>query len=529
MTYRLLLFLLGCYFSAFAQNDLPNELIVQLREGYKVEALLNTYPTLQLQRQLGHNSPFYLLRTPEDFPLRWIERMEAVSAVQHNHPLESRNVTPDDSLYHTQWPLRQMGAPKAWEVSTGGLSPNQDSIVVAVVEFEGTDWRHPDLIDNVWYNRLEIPDDGVDNDNNGYVDDWRGWDLVSESDEHPPAAHGTGVCSVLGASGNNQIGMTGVNWQTQLMLLSGNRNSADLVESYWYVLEQRRRYNRSAGQEGAFVVALNNSLGLAESQTPADQPILCNTLDSLGEAGILSILAVPNNGGRNLDQEPDIPSNCPSPFTITVTATDSLGELSQLASFGATTVDLGAPGFNVPIAQPNGKYQRFRSGTSYATPLVSGAIAWIYSLPCVELAELASAEPATAALFVRSLLLEHSRTYSALQGITATGGQPYLPDAALALEEWCLDEGNDQARFAPPYPNPTTDWLNITMPSTAPTTVDYDIYDLQGRLLESGNWVRPPFAEVNFRVDVSKLPAGYYMINLRTDSANQTQKFIKHL
>lgn len=528
MKYRLLLFLLGCCFSAVAQNALPGEIIVQLRPDYTIEALSNAYPSLKIQRQLGHKSPFYLLRAPEDFPLHWIGRLKATEAVQRNYALEERSLIPNDSLFHTQWPLRQIGAPEAWASSTGGLTPNQDTIVVAVVEFEGTDWQHPDLVNSTWHNRSEIPDDGIDNDNNGYVDDWRGWDWVSNSDEHPPAAHGTGVCSILGASGNDQVGMTGVNWQSQLLLLSGNRNSANLVASYWYVLEQRRRYNRSAGEEGTFVVALNNSLGLAESQTPADQPILCNTLDSLGKVGILSILAVPNNGGRDLDQEPDIPSNCPSSFTVTVTATDSLGELSQQASFGTTTVDLAAPGVNVPIARPNGQYQRYRSGTSYATPLASGAVAWVYSLPCLQLTDLTRSAPDAAAQLVRRLLLENTQPLSALEGITATGGQLYLPNAALALEQWCLGEGNEQARFAPPYPNPTTDWLYISMPSSAPEAVNYDIYDLQGRQLQSGRWVRPPFSEVNFPVDVSPLPAGYYLIQLRTASTNVTQKFIKH-
>ncbi|NBC09122.1 MAG: S8 family serine peptidase [Bacteroidetes bacterium] len=528
MKYGLLFLLCFSTLSSIAQQAITGELIVQIRAGHTVQELFDAYPSLQLQRQLGHQSPVYLLKATEDLPLAWIDRLEATVAVQRNYPLAPRSLTPNDSLFPAQWPLRQIGAPTAWESSTGGLSPNQDTIVVAVVEFEGTDWQHPDLRPNIWQNPGEIPNDGIDNDNNSYVDDWRGWDLFSQSDVHPPAAHGTGVCSVLGAVGNNGIGMSGVNWQSQLLLLSGNRSGADLVESYWYALEQRRRYNQSGGEAGAFIVAINNSLGLAESQTPTDQPVLCNTLDSLGEAGILSVLAVPNNGGRDLDQEPDIPSNCPSPFTLTVTATDSLGELSGQAAFGAATVDLGAPGVNVPIAQPNGAYQLFRSGTSYATPLVSGAVAWLYSLPCPALSDLARTDPAAAAAFARELLLESVRPLSSLQGITSTAGQLYLPDAARLLENWCAEETNDQASFAPPFPNPTTDWLNITLPGGAPESVTYDVYDLQGRLWQSGRWERPPFAKVQFAVDVRKLPAGYYVIQLRTASASVNQKFIKH-
>ena len=313
MKYRLLLLLLLCLFAigSTAQQTTTGELIVQIRAGHTLPELLDAYPSLQLQRQLGHQSPVYLLNAPEDFPLSWIDRLEATTAVQRNYPLAPRSLTPNDSLFPVQWPLRHIGAPDAWESSTGGLSPNQDTIVVAVVEFEGTDWQHPDLRPSIWQNPGEIPNDGIDNDNNSYVDDWRGWDLFSQSDVHPPAAHGTGVCSVLGAVGNNGIGMSGVNWQSKLLLLSGNRSGADLVESYWYALEQRRRYNQSGGEAGAFIVAINNSLGLAESQTPADQPVLCNTLDSLGQEGILSALAVPNNGGRNLDELPDIPPTAP--------------------------------------------------------------------------------------------------------------------------------------------------------------------------------------------------------------------------
>ena len=183
---------------------------------------------------------------------------------------------------------------------------------------------------------------------------------------------------------------------------------------------------------------------------------------------------------------------------------------------------------SVPIAQPDGAYQLFRSGTSYATPLVSGAVAWLYSLPCTSFADLARTDPAAAAEFARELLLESTRPLSSLQGSTSTEGQLYLPAAARLLEDWCAEEANDQARFAPPFPNPATDELNITLPSGAPESVTYDIYDLQGRLWQSGRWERPPFATVKFAVDVRKLPAGYYVIQLRTASVSVNQKFIKH-
>ncbi|MGB3799935.1 MAG: S8 family serine peptidase, partial [Lewinella sp.] len=159
-----------------------------------------------------------------------------VAAVQYNYLVGFRRV-PNDPQYFRQTNMQRSGFEGAWALATGGQTPEGVPIVTAILD-AGFDTSHEDLVPNLWRNREEIPGDGIDNDANGYVDDVTGWNFVNDSPNHPPNNHGTAVAGLLGARGDNGVGVSGTNWDAQLMLFTIS-NVADIIEAYQYIIDQR--------------------------------------------------------------------------------------------------------------------------------------------------------------------------------------------------------------------------------------------------------------------------------------------------
>ncbi|MBK9488316.1 MAG: S8 family serine peptidase [Haliscomenobacter sp.] len=268
-----------------------------------------------------------------------ILRDPAVVAAQFNHYIELRSVTPNDPEFGKQWHWYNtgqdggvagidLGMRQAWDITTGGLTPNGDTIVVCVID-DGIDTTHRDLKANLWVNRAEIPNNNRDDDENGYIDDYRGWNVQLKNDNiSADASHGTEVAGMIGAVGNNNLGITGVNWKIKIMGVMGGYNSAkeaDIIQAYNYPFIQRKLYNQSGGKKGAFVVATNASWGIPRT-TPADYMIWCNFFDSLGHQGIINVNAT-SNSNIDIDVTGDMPGGCGSPFIIVSTSINRLGDL----------------------------------------------------------------------------------------------------------------------------------------------------------------------------------------------------------
>lgn len=258
-------------------------------------------------------------------------------------------VIPNDPVFGSQWALRNTGqkllaskgkpgadieATSAWDLEIG--SP---SVIVADVD-TGTDLTHPDLAANIWVNPGEIPGNHIDDDGNGLADDVNGWDWA-DSDNVPDDSrsfdqgHGTETSSIIGAVGNNGIGIAGVNWRVSLMPLRAATLS-DTISAFVY-----------ARQEGARVI--NFSAGfLFYSQAFKD------TIDNLGS--VLIVNAADNGGfnghGDNSDRVGDFPCKFPSSNLICVAASNQRDKLTTFSNFGPTSVDLAAPGQNVIGAYP---------------------------------------------------------------------------------------------------------------------------------------------------------------------------------
>ncbi|NND07698.1 MAG: S8 family serine peptidase [Saprospiraceae bacterium] len=372
--------------------------------------------------------------------LRFIQRLvedAAVLIAQQNHFLSKRNTRPDDPLFSRQWQWINLGpngmidadidADEAWDLVTGGISALGDTIVVASIDV-GVDYDHPDLFDNIWMNTREIPNNRLDDDGNGYVDDVRGWNVLLENDNIEPElfgggveeTHGTEILGVIGAIGNNGVGIAGLNWDIKMMnvFFNSDLNEADMIAAYGYILEQRKLYNKSGGEQGAYVVATNLSYG-DEEITPDDAPIWCAVYDSLGAQGILNCIATSNNA-LDLDSVQDVPSSCTSDYMLAVTATDE-SDVRSFAAFGKQDIDLAAPGDNLYTTSIPG--YDFVTGTSYAAPMVAAAIGLLYASPCSDLASLAVQDPGAAAIMARENILSSVDQITQLQNEIASGGR----------------------------------------------------------------------------------------------------------
>jgi len=400
-----------------------------------------------------------------------------INAWYFDHLLTLRT-TPNDPLWPEQWNLEKIDMPDAWDVTTGGVTITGDTIVTAILD-SGFDVKHPDLINNIFNNHHEIPGDGIDNDLNGYVDDYHGLNIQEGNDDHPKDSHGTGVSGIIGATGNNNIGVSGVNWSVKLLPVSGIKKESDLIEAYHYVMQFRKLYNESDGKEGAFVVVTNSSLGI-DGAWANDHPMWCAAYDDLGQQGILSVAATTNRNS-NVDEEGDMPSTCTSNFLTTTTNTDIDDNLFTVAGYGPVHVDLGAPGENSLTTTINNSYQDF-GGTSAAAPHVAGAIALLYSTPCEEFMNQVADQPVEAALQLKSLLLEVVDPLESLEGMTVTGGRL---NVSSILKRLCTEFG------APPkdlaikviYPNPSKGDVTLEMSTAHFDVHDIRVFDSTGRLI----------------------------------------------
>jgi serine protease len=386
---------------SYSQNStyVPGELLVQLKPGTDQAAFirkLEADPATGVARLICisdimniYQLQFEVKNTDLNAALKSFLFYPEIITAQKNHYVYDRETIPSDTLFDNQWHHKNTGqtggiadadldSPEAWDITTGGLTTHGDSIVVCIIENGGVDINHIDLKNNIWKNYAEIPNDGIDNDNNGYVDDFDGWNVINLDDLISAGSHGTRVAGMIGATGDNITGVSGVNWDVKMMIVQGQQasNEATVIAAYTYPMKMRKRYNESYGEEGAFVVATNSSWGI-DGADAADSPLWCAMYDSLGHYGILNIAATTNNN-NNVDVVGDMPTTCTSEFLIGVTMTNSQ-DLRANSGYGTTHVDLGAPGQNVQTTMPGGYV--VSSGTSFATPGVAGCVALAYSAP----------------------------------------------------------------------------------------------------------------------------------------------------
>ena len=429
--------------SSSAQGHLAGEFIVMFHQQQDPSKVASSHG-LEWVKALSPRANIHLMELPnpgtpaQDWAvLRALQDDRRLKAAQFNHEVQARETLPNDPSLGQQWHHVEPGdhdidSDLAWDITTGGAASDGSRIVVAVLEGGGSNYNHVDLIDNHWVNDAEIPGNGVDDDLNGFVDDYNGWNSGTNTDAIGAGGHGTSVSGMIGAAGDNGNGGVGVNWDVEIMQVDmGNGLSeATVIAAYNYPFEMRALYNESEGVRGAFVVATNASWGI-DLANPANYPVWCAYYDDLGGQGILNCGATANQQ-YNIDTQGDMPTGCSSPYMVAVTATDD-NDVRTFSGYGATTIDLGAPGDAVYLPSGSTGYGN-TSGTSFASPCVAGAIALVYSAPCPDLMELALSNPQAAADLVRGYILDGTDEVPNLIGETVTGGRLNVHNALnLAL------------------------------------------------------------------------------------------------
>ena len=391
--------------------------------------------------------------------------------------VQSRGDMPDDPNLASQWGLFTIGTEKVWELTKGGVSALGDTIVVAILD-TGFDINHEDLKGNIWINKGEKPGDKMDNDQNGYIDDVSGWNFIHQNATHIADNHGSSVAGIIGAKGNNGKGISGMNWHVKLMVFE-TRLVSDIIAAYDYIIDQRERYNRTKGKQGAFVVTTNASFGVNKIKC-VDQPLWGEMYDRLGAAGILSAAGAANNPW-NVDEVGDMPTTCKSDYLMTVLNTNPKDERYAGSAFGAVSIDMGAPGQNSFSTRNNNEYGVFH-GNSAASPHLAGAIALLYSIPRQKLAEDAMAFPAQTAMKIRNLLLNNVDKVPSLVSLTSTGGRLNVFSSMLKL----LDIYPENKPEMPTgkllvYPNPSIDEIYVEIAKPENETGLLSIYNAMGQ------------------------------------------------
>lgn len=302
-----------------------------------------------------------------------LEQTDLFTHVERDYVQMSSVIDEPELVSGKQWPLDNTGifggiagsdidALKGW-----ALKADASDVVVAVVD-TGVNYFHQDLAANMWSNQDEIPDDGIDNDGNGYIDDLYGIDTYNrDSDPGDDNGHGTHCAGIIGADGNNNFGMTGVAPSVEIMSLkflsqTGVGFTSDALETIDY-----------AKSKGADI--LNLSWG-----SPAYSQLLKELLESCGQDGMIVVAAAGNNAD-NIDNRKIYPASFDLDNLLTVAATDDTDELAAFSNYGPFSVDMAAPGNNVysTWAGSSDAYST-SSGTSMAAPHASGALALVRSL-----------------------------------------------------------------------------------------------------------------------------------------------------
>ena len=400
-----------------------DEIIVRFADKGK-KTQLTTSEKAQIVRSLGCGSikrefklvpGLAVVKLPPGLSVeKALERFKKAKGILYAEPnYQVRAMTPNDPCFAQLWGMHNTGqtggtpgadidATDAWNISTGS-----SSVVVAVLD-TGIDYVHVDLAANMWVNQAEKNGKaGVDDDNNGYVDDIYGYDFVhidgDPMDDNPGDFHGTHCAGTIGAVGNNGVGVTGVCWNVKLMAVK----FLDWTGFGWYedgILAVE--YSVAMGSR-----ILNCSWGGSEYSQGLKDAIV-----AAGEAGVLCIAAA-GNQGRNADQYPNYPATYDCDNVISVMATDDDDYRSPSSNYGLESVDLGAPGLDILSCKRFNAYQ-YLSGTSMATPHVSGACALLLSV-----------NPRLSGAEIKDILLRS--TDPTLPGLCVSGGRLNMYKAIL--------------------------------------------------------------------------------------------------
>ena len=424
-------------------ESVPGQYVVELK------APVASFESSSIQHALGgvivqrvRDNMVVVQRDPSEDKAIALKALRANSIITIADPnwIYHTSKTPNDPDYKKLWGLSNsgdvdasgsrgvkgidIGAEAAWEKTTGSKD-----VIVAIID-TGVDFKIPDLTSNAWTNQKEANGvAGVDDDANGYIDDIHGYNFADDkgdsTDDH---GHGSHCAGTIGARGDDGVGVAGINWNVSIMAVKfldkdGSGSLANAIKAIDYARKNGAQVLSNSWGGGAFAQTLFDSIALTE------------------KAGELFVAAAGNDGSDS-DKTPAYPASFKIENIISVAAIDKRGELADFSNYGATTVHLAAPGVDIYSTAPAPTNFQMMSGTSMATPHVSGAAALLLAdNPHLTYAE------------IKQRLMAGARPLHTLKGKTISGG---MLDVSYAL-----------AGTSPPAdPNDPALWTN-----KAPQTV----------------------------------------------------------
>ena len=439
----------------------PGEYVVQLKnkksayDAKMLEQRLQGRIKSQIRPDL-----IVVQRNVKDTPRTAVRYMKSLPFVKIAEPnyIFRVNRTPNDPEYSKTWGMSNTGladsegtvgvagidinAERAWDITTGS-----DDVIVSVVD-TGVDFTHPDLMANAWTNMAEQNGRaGVDDDNNGFIDDIHGWNFANNNNNvNDDYGHGAHCAGTIGASGNNGIGVAGVAWNVKIMAVkfldasgSGTLENAIKAIDYTTMMGVKISSNSWGGN--------------------INSDILKDSIKRAIDSGQLFIAAAGNESSDD-DESPSMPAGFDLEGIVSVAAIDNRGQIAWFSNYGRTSVDLAAPGVNVYSTMQGNRYEHL-SGTSMAAPHVSGVAALIKA-----------ANPNMTNLEIKERLLRTARPLAGLRGKTMTNG---TVDAYYALTNQVAPaDPNDPANWTTRYdvavnsPHPYTDSFEATYTVTVP-------------------------------------------------------------
>jgi subtilisin family serine protease len=351
-----------------------------VQKNYKIKLMENATANQALSA--------YLAAHPEDSVKSFAGQVDNPAI-----PAAPADTTGADPLFSKQWGMKDIGVENAWRINPG------NKIIVAVID-TGVDYTHEDLLPNLWRNPGEIPDNGIDDDHNGFVDDVIGWDFLDKDNKPYDLAaanlgdllnggnpgHGTHCAGNVAAKGQNGKGISGVAPNAQIMALRfiGNKGgtTADAVLAIKYAVDNGARVlSNSWGSEGEDPADGDNNQALKDAvQYAADHNVLFVAAAGNGHQG--------KGYDNDTDANPGYPASYPHDNIISVAAIDVNNNFGSFSNWGRQTVDIAAPGVKVFSTTVTGKYSdqvipllgANWDGTSMACPHVAGAAALYWSV-----------------------------------------------------------------------------------------------------------------------------------------------------
>jgi thermitase len=379
-------------------ENIGNLAVIEDIDGYNVQTVLAQYRALDEVEYAEANEEIRL-----DPDIRNYRRDTRAP----NYPdVEYQAAGPNDPKWSEQWSLDNTGqrggklgsdirAINAW-----GRTRGSERVVVAVID-SGVEYTHPDLMNNIWIRPARIS--AYTDDELGTIDDEYGYNAVDNTgDPMDDNGHGTHCAGIIGAEGNNELGIAGINWKVEIMPLkfissNGSGTTKDAIECINYVIDRKRA--------GVNVRIISASWG-----STAKSSALGEAIKRAGEEGILFIAAA-GNSSADSDRMPHYPAGYDLPNLISVASSDRNDQLSSFSNYGAKSVHIAAPGSEILSTWLGGQYEE-HSGTSMATPEVAGVAALVLTM-----------EPKLSVKELRERLLSSVDKLDTLKGKVSSGGR----------------------------------------------------------------------------------------------------------